>query len=239
MAIKNIQTLQSNHNIFEQDAKEQYIQALANAGQRIGVKGDSITLDQFNFLDILKENPNFSLSKDKENYLGKMVYSLDSNGVPQCNFSILSKDNFVSAKFDNVINKYTVNYKDIFNVCNTDTLSFDIQLNNYAFVKENSMFKLDKNYFTNILFAKIIGSDDFSISDDVAKFNLEMHYDQYNTETNKLTSAIRIFHLNDYVNPEFAMLRYKLVENNIYELEAWHLVISKKNPLDIQTFENY
>ena len=239
MAIKNIQTLQSNHNIFEQDAKEQYIQALANAGQRIGVKGDSITLDQFNFLDILKENPNFSLSEDKENYLGKMVYSLDSNGVPQCNFSVLSKDNFVSAKFDNVINKYTVNYKDIFNVCNTDTLSFDIQLNNYAFVKENSMFKLDKNYFTNILFAKIIGSDDFSISDDVAKFNLEMHYDQYNTETNKLTSAIRIFHLNDYVNPEFAMLRYKLVENNIYELEAWHLVISKKNPLDIQTFENY
>ena len=95
MAIKNIQTLQSNHNIFEQDAKEQYIQALANAGQRIGVKGDSITLDQFNFLDILKENPNFSLSKDKENYLGKMVYSLDSNGVPQGNFSVLSKDNFM------------------------------------------------------------------------------------------------------------------------------------------------
>lgn len=238
MAIKNIQTLQSNHNIFEQDAKEQYIQALANAGQRIGVKGDSITLDQFNFMDILTENSNYS-EIDPETHLGKLVYSLDSNGIPQCTFSVLTKNDFVNGKFDKVFDQYTINYKDIFNVYNSDTFSFDIQLNNYAFVKENSMFKLDKNYFTNILFAKIIGSDEDNVDDDVAKYNLELHYDKYNTETNKLTDAIRIFHLNDYDNPEFAMLYYKWVSGNIYDLTAWHLVIPKTRPLEKQTFENY
>lgn len=238
MAIKNIQTLQSNHNIFEQDAKEQYIQALANAGQRIGVKGDSITLDQFNFMDILKENSNYS-EIDPETHLGKLVYSLDSSGIPQCTFSILTKNDFANGKFDKVFDQYTINYKDIFNVYNSDTFSFDIQLNNYAFVKENSMFKLDKNYFTNILFAKIIGSDEDNINDDVAKYNLELHYDKYNTETNKLTDAIRIFHLNGYDNPEFAMLYYKWVSGNIYDLTAWHLVIPKTRPLEKQTFENY
>ena len=238
MAIKNIQTLQSNHNIFEQDAKEQYIQALANAGQRIGVKGDSITLDQFNFMDILKEKSNYS-TLDPEAYLGKLVYSLDSNGIPQCTFSVLAKNDFINGKFDKVIDQYNINYKDIFNVYNSDTFSFDIQLNNYAFVKENSMFKLDKNYFTNILFAKIIGSDEDNIDDDIAKYNLELHYDKYNTETNKLTDAIRIFHLNDYDNPEFAMLHYKWVAGNVYDLTAWHLVIPKTHPLEKQTFENY
>lgn len=238
MAIKNIQTLQSNHNIFEQDAKEQYIQALANAGQRIGVKGDSITLDQFNFMDILKEHSNYS-EIDPETHLGKLVYSLDSSGIPQCTFSVLTKNNFANGKFDKVFDQYTINYKDIFNVYNSDTFSFDIQLNNYAFVKENSMFKLDKNYFTNILFAKIIGSDEDNVNDDVAKYNLELHYDKYNTETNKLTDAIRIFHLNGYDNPEFAMLYYKWVSGNIYDLTAWHLVIPKTRPLEKQTFENY
>lgn len=238
MAIKNIQTLQSNHNIFEQDAKEQYIQALANAGQRIGVKGDSITLDQFNFMDILKEQSNYS-TIDPETHLGKLVYSLDSNGIPQCTFSVLAKNDFINGKFDKVFDQYNINYKDIFNVYNSDTFSFDIQLNNYAFVKENSMFKLDKNYFTNILFAKIIGSDADSVDDDIAKYNLELHYDKYNTETNKLTDAIRIFHLNDYDNPEFAMLYYKWVAGNVYDLTAWHLVIPKTHPLEKQTFENY
>ena len=238
MAIKNIQTLQSNHNIFEQDAKEQYIQALANAGQRIGVKGDSITLDQFNFMDILKEKSNYS-TIDPETHLGKLVYSLDSTGIPQCTFSVLAKNDFINGKFDKVFDQYNINYKDIFNVYNSDTFSFDIQLNNYEFIKENSMFKLDKNYFTNILFAKIIGSDEDSVDDDIAKYNLELHYDKYNTETNKLTDAIRIFHLNDYDNPEFAMLHYKWVGGNVYDLTAWHLVIPKTHPLEKQTFENY
>ena len=120
MAIKNIQTLQSNHNIFEQDAKEQYIQALANAGQRIGVKGDSITLDQFNFIDILKENSNYS-EIDPETHLGKLVYSLDPSAIPQCTCSILTKNDFANGKFDKVFDQYTINYKDIFNVYNSNT----------------------------------------------------------------------------------------------------------------------
>lgn len=251
MAIKNIQTLQYNHDVFEQNEKEQYIQALANAGQRIGVKGDSITLDQFSFLDILKENPEFNGSEQEKNrykYIGKIVYSLDFNGIPQCNFSVLSKENFVKGKFNDVENNYTINYKDIFNVYNTDRFSIDIQINNYSFIKENSLFKLDGNYFTNIMFAKIIGSDDYTTIDDSSKYNLELHYDKYNTLNNKLEDAIRIFHINDYTNPEFALLYYHLLDddnikvytsNPVYELEAWYLVISKNHPMDIQTFENY
>lgn len=251
MAIKNIQALQYNHDVFEQDEKEQYIQALANAGQRIGVKGDSITLDKLSFLDILKENANFAdidIENAKKDYIGKLNYSLDFNGIPQCNFSILSKNDFANGKFDNILHKYTVNYKDIFNIYNnTDKFSFDIQLNNYSFIKENSMFKLDSNHFTSVIFAKIIGSDELTNVNDSSKYNLELHYDKYNTITNKLDDAIRIFHINGLDEPEFALLYFKRETtsssnanpDDVYSLDVWHLVISATRPMDIQTFENY
>ena len=54
MSVKNINLLQNEN--FEEKEKANYIQALANLGQRIGIKGDSITYDSFSFLSCFEKD---------------------------------------------------------------------------------------------------------------------------------------------------------------------------------------
>ena len=55
MAVKNIKLLESDINVdFKENEKENYIQALANMGQRSIIDSNKVEYDAFNFLFIRK-----------------------------------------------------------------------------------------------------------------------------------------------------------------------------------------
>ena len=58
--LHNINTIQNLEDINHQTSNNSYsneylIQALANAGQRLGIKGDSISIGSFTFKDLIKD----------------------------------------------------------------------------------------------------------------------------------------------------------------------------------------
>ena len=96
--IKNINLMQNEHDFaWDQYSEEYIIQALANLGQRIGIKGDSIAYRSFTFNDILTSDISYS----PNTHIGYIEYIRNNENIIdeiessryKANFGITEKTN--------------------------------------------------------------------------------------------------------------------------------------------------
>ena len=192
--------------VFDKDSsysKEYLIQALANLGQRIGIKGDGISYKSFTFNDILIESNNYS----SNDYVGYITY-IKSNDRIKALFGISNKFNLeetyaVDSSFD--INN-TLNFN--------SELSFSIPICGIEKYAKNSICINNNNELTFMLACKQIGYDD----DD--ENNTILLYYKFDTLTNKPICCYKLYHYLKDDNGEnyYCLLNLNNKTQNTYEL---------------------
>ena len=127
--IKNVNLMQNPQDIIwdkeSEYSREHLIQALANLGQRIGIKGDGISYKSFTFNDILDKT--YSASQ----YVGFIEYFRDSDS------------NDLKAKFG-VTDKYN-----IYNSNNEQILEISQNINNAFIFPSDLTFSLPVNFLVS------------------------------------------------------------------------------------------
>ena len=205
--IKNVNLMQNPADVsFDKYSEEYILQALANLGQRIGIKGDGISYKSFTFSEIVNEYTSYSTNK----HVGYIRYAKN-------------KDNDQYKAIFGIVDKATLtNYNDIteninINDClyfNSD-LIFDIPISGIDKYSKNSICINNGSELTFMLAGRHLGSND----DD--KFNTTLYYYKFDINTNKLKYAAKLFH-HDTINQNeelFCLITTvnKLYESNNYE----------------------
>ena len=206
--INNIQNLSDLREIIdgnEDVSKDYLIQALANLGQRIGLKGDSTTLNNFTFNDIYDTN----YSADE--YIGFIKYSVDNTNRFLFDIGIVEKDSIYNKtiKIKSLLNKdkqskYDIDkdmyFKDKF------VLSNNLIINNFEYFLPNSFMRFNDNTITTVLFGKQINNTT-GVNDTV------VIYEVYNLQTNRFESIYYISFLYSSYNVNNDQINwYNLVE---------------------------
>lgn len=226
--IKNVNLLQ-NPIEYDKYIEEYLIQALANLGQRIGIKGDGISYHYFTFGDLLGD----SMSYYNTPRLGYIQYTKSTNsdkynavfGVckydPQTGMTYGHSDGKLSESLD---------INDVLYFPND--LSFDITLGGIEKYAKNSICINDGNDLTFMLVGKLIGTNDdedlnsvlyyykFDINSNLLKFGAKIYYD--NSDDNG-----DWFHLMTVVNKTYKGNNYK--DNSLsdeYEM-SFHIFNAK------------
>ena len=131
--IRNILQLQ-NINDLTQDIDQKYlIEALANLGQRLGIKGDGLKYEKTTFASII------NTVLPASDYIG-IVKKTNTQYV----FGCVKKSNIKNSDID-IFNKTNISVDDI----NTQyTLDFDIEFKRgyYKFILENSLLFIKSNF---------------------------------------------------------------------------------------------
>lgn len=226
--IQNVNLMQNPEDIiFDKESgysKEYLIQALANLGQRIGIKGDGIAYKSFTFNDISSLYGNYS-SNEK---IGYIEYIRDDyDGRIKALFGISDKNNLYKTEtIDSSIN--------IDNTLIFDTeLSFSIPLCGIEKYSKNSLCVNKDNELTFILVCKKIGTND----DD--QNNSVIIYYKFNILTNTLICCYKLFHFyENSLNENFyCLLNVNSTDNNnIYDL---NINIFNSNELKHYTSQDY
>ena len=213
---------------YESYVNEHLIQALANSGNRLGIKGDSIIFKEFTFADILGNKP-----YDINNDIGIMYYdniqnaildenddSLSDNKFKKAfkvNFGYCPKDKCVNAKSVLANKKLVESSINIYDCLTIEDKFFDGYVNNIesykGFIHNNS------KYLTLILKAKYQGYYDN------AENNCELQWFKFNIDENYITDAFKIYHLDlDDVNEEndyYVLLHIERKEEHKYYLHIY------------------
>lgn len=193
--IKNVNLLQ-NPIEYDRYSEEFIIQALANLGQRVGIKGDGIAYKFFTFNDLIDNNDNSKLnelsnvknvgyiqyirSDETSNYIAKVgVKQIDNDTGEFINDIVISTSK-------NVNNILYFN-KDLF---------FDIPIGGIEKYSKNSICINDGNELTFMLAGKILGSED---NDD---YNTILYYYKFDINTNMLKYASKIFQYDSSIEGE-------------------------------------
>lgn len=226
--IKNVNLLQ-NPIEYDKYIEEYLIQALANLGQRIGIKGDGISYHYFTFGDLLGD----SMSYYNTPRLGYIQYTKSTNsdkynavfGVckydPQTGMTYGHSDGKLSESLD---------INDVLYFPND--LSFDITLGGIEKYAKNSICINDGNDLTFMLVGKLIGTNDdedlnsvlyyykFDINSNLLKFGAKIYYDSSDDNGDW-------FHLMTVVNKTYKSNNYK--DNSLsdeYEM-SFHIFNAK------------
>lgn len=226
--IKNVNLLQ-NPIEYDKYIEEYLIQALANLGQRIGIKGDGISYHYFTFGDLLGD----SMSYYNTPRLGYIQYIKSTNsdkynavfGVckydPQTGMTYGHSDGKLSESLD---------INDVLYFPND--LSFDITLGGIEKYAKNSICINDGNDLTFMLVGKLIGTNDdedlnsvlyyykFDINSNLLKFGAKIYYDSSDDNGDW-------FHLMTVVNKTYKSNNYK--DNSLsdeYEM-SFHIFNAK------------
>lgn len=177
---KHINLMQNPEDIiFDKDgsySKEFLIQALANLGQRIGIKGDGIAYKSFNFNDILLD----SYSSDEN--VGYIEYIKDDNSNQiKALFGVANKNNLEDSQtlFDSININNTLNFN--------AELSFSIPVCGIEKYSKSSICINNNNELTFMLAGKRLGYNDNDEN------NTVLMYYKFNILTNKLISCYKIF----------------------------------------------
>ena len=205
--LKNVNLLQNPKDITFDKYSEQYVlEALANLGQRIGIKGDGISYRSFTFSEIIGEHYNYSADSE----IGYIRYSKN-------------KDNNQYKAIFGVVDKNTLtNYNDLTESINIDDclyfpndLVFDIPIGGVDKYSRNSICINNGSELTFMLATRQLGTND----DD--KLNTTLYYYKFDIETNKLKYAAKLFHYNTINSNEevFCLINTvnKLYEKNNYK----------------------
>ena len=116
--------------------KEYILQALANLGQRIGIKGDGISYRNFNFLDLLN---NENISYNVNEHIGWLKYQKLNDELVAI-FGITNIDNDEDIVLTNINTK---NINDVLYASNE--IQFTIPINNIEKYSKNSI--ISNNYY--------------------------------------------------------------------------------------------
>ena len=201
MSVQNINILQNPIDIayMTSYSNEYMIQSLANLGQRLGIKGDSIKYNNFTFSDIYN---NIDVSKyDSDSYNGVILYTKTENNDIISNFAICKKElsqTLNESNFSTLIEKnshITLNNAFSKQFVNNNIV-FDISINNITKYKYSS-FSYKNDYFSNILYGSILNTEDTSSN------NIEIMYNKYNTTTGILEYCVRAFYLYTIGNANY------------------------------------
>lgn len=184
--IENINLMQNEKDLAWDKYSEEYvIQALANLGQRVGIKGDGISYKSFTFNDILTSHQFFS----SDEYIGYIEYISNTEEITDDRPLSKFKANFGIAKksdLDNITNIDTsISINDILYFPND--LSFTIPINGVEKYSKNSICSNDGKELTFILAGKFIGYED---SDED---NTVLLYYKFDIASNRLKYLAKIF----------------------------------------------
>jgi len=218
---RNINLLQSetdlSTDIFNKAQKEYILQALANLGQRMGIKGDGLAYRSFSFLDLINSSEDeYSLN----DYIGYIDYKKDENDDPVAIFGL----NNIKTNTDKIIDSLTT--KSVNNLLYFDNeFSFTIPISGIEKYCKGTIISNENNILTIIAVGKIIGYDDTDLD------NAILLYYKYDTSSNKVIYIAKVHHVYSDNNSSYYILlrlyRDKDEDNNTY--------INKFN-LDIQIF---
>nr|DAR81014.1 MAG TPA: hypothetical protein [Caudoviricetes sp.] len=216
--IKPIVTIQ-NRNYSLQD-RDNTVNALANMGQRIGLKGDSVAYRYFTFGDL------FTGKYDAAKYVGVLYYDNST-----ANFCVVEKKNAALLYVDDTKFEADVDGIPVYNTILSKEISkaSNIPINNIEYLCPGTKFYTNKsnNTITSVGFGKIAG-----MLDDEQN-NLELLYNRFNTVTHRLEKYVRIFHLEDVFNNKFYVLvRLEGATLSINILDILRLDSDKKYYID-------
>lgn len=193
MSIQNINVLQNPIDIayLTSYSNEYLVQSLANLGQRLGIKGDSIQYNSFTFTDIYN---NIDVSGyDPDKYIGVIIYSKTNNDEIVSNFGICKKDTNQIINEKNISSLIEKNSHIILNNAFSkqfinNSVVLDININNISKYKYSSFYYSNKS-FNNVLYGNILNTEEN------ASNNIEIMFNKYNTSTGILEYCVRAFHL--------------------------------------------
>lgn len=169
-------------DVFNNEQKEYILQALANLGQRMGIKGDGLGYRSFNFLDLLN---NDALSYSPEKYIGYLEYKRDEEDDQNVAiFGLYDIKKNVDIILESIVTK-SVN--DILYL--DKEFSFSIPVNGIEKYAKGTIISNKNNILTIITVGKFIGYDD----DD--PFNSELMYYKFDIIDNKIIYAAKLFHI--------------------------------------------
>ena len=194
--------------LTQDSLSDNYIQALANMGQRMGIKGDSISYKSFRFTDCFEDSSVFNYNTSE--YVGYIKYNdLDKFDIYEktCTFGITKRNvnTYIPyVKYPSLINSVEIlnnkPFSDIFGKLTLDkNLQFDTLINNIIYYHHRSIIKKDGDRLYTLLFGKLP-------SDENEEINIEIMYNVFNLKTNMLEYALRLFHHNNYYEPVYCLL---------------------------------
>lgn len=211
--INNIQNLSDLQQIINTDENAEFsndylIQALANLGQRIGLKGDSTTISNFSFRDLYSKNSIY----DSEKYIGFINYSYDNKfGRYKFNIGVKEKSKILNKITipiylnDNSESKFDIN-DDIYFKRNF-TLENDLIINNFEYYLENSFIRFKDGKIISVLFCKKINNSTNDEND------CSIIYEIYDLNTSSFDSIYYISYLyTEYNIKDEEIHWYNLVE---------------------------
>lgn len=230
---QNINLMQNPEDIiFDKNSeysKEYLIQTLANLGQRIGIKGDSVAYKSFTFNDILMNSETYS-AKDK---IGYIEYIGDDNGNIKALFGITDKLNLLNSKvLDTSININNALY------FNTE-LAFSIPVCGIEKYSKNSICVNNDNELTFILVGKKIGYNDRDEN------NAILMYYKFDIITNKLIACYKLSHYmkNEDDNNYYSLISIKNSNgtdslSSRYEMNIKIFNSANLDPIYLNVFKN-
>ncbi len=227
--IKNVNLLQ-NPVEYDKYLEEYLIQALANLGQRIGIKGDGISYEYFTFSDLLGD----SISYYNASKIGFVQYkkSIDSDKYA-ANFGICDYDPETGSLFNYNKLSESLDINDILYFPND--LTFDITLGGIEKYSKNSICINDGNDITFMLVGKLIGTNDDE------ELNSILYYYKFDINSNLLKYGAKIYHDSDdwfhlitFVNKTYKNNNYKSSAlSNEYEMNIHMFNAQKLKELDL------
>jgi hypothetical protein len=214
MSLQNINLIDYESTSAVNKADEQYlIQALANLGQRLGVKGDSVTSGSFSFLDIFTDYKYYSPSKYigvVERLNGNMFYYIANLSTMQ---SVENTKNSIENFYDTVF------------FTKSETVTTEITgIDQY---KKNSFISTikDNKYV-------ICGIGQYKDESDEYQ-DKEFIYEEFDKNSNNLVNALRITEFGEFV----LAISLSVTESNTATLSVTNLGAPLENILGkIETY---
>ena len=172
---RNINLMQNSIDIgtdsLNELQKEYILQALANLGQRIGIKGDGLSYKNFSFLDLLN---NENISYNKNEHIGWLKYQKLDNNELIATFGITNIDTGEEKLLSDI------NTKDINDILYaSNEIQFTIPINNIEKYSKNTIISNKDDVITIITVGKILGYED------VDENNGVLLYYKFDIKTNK------------------------------------------------------
>lgn len=237
--IHNINSIQNLDDLamLSKFTDEYLVQALANAGQRLGLSGESIKYSNFTFYDLFEKSQKYKDTLSPDDYIGaiRYIYNDETNRY-NVQFSIIDNESFISNAKENTSESSTT-------VDNTVYVAEDVEmsnvLNNIDTYKEGMIIK-DDEYLKCLVNCKIIGTED---SDDD---NVNVLYVSFNAKTKTLDTYIMCFYVTTDISRNKFYAIAKATNNydgtftlTIQEINSSRISDNQDDPtLDTTKFEN-
>ena len=196
-----------NRNYSNQD-KKMAMNALANLGQRTGLKGDGVAYRYFTFADLFGTK-----LIDIENPYGVLYYN-NNKAI----FGVIDKNNPKLVYTDNPkpAVKGIATHNKV--VSEQNARASNIPINNIEYLAPGNKFYIDRttSTITSTAMGKIAGMLDSEEN------NLELLYNRFNLDNHMLEKYVRIFHLADVFDNKFYC--FVKIEQNKLSIQVFDLL---------------